>query len=144
MRVTMLLCDYCQALDGKLYIMGGGWSVTGPQPAPFGIALLFQVPWDETNRPHVFRLELLTADGDPVLAPGPDGPQPLVVQGEFEVGRPAGLKPGTPLDFPVAFNSGPQPLPLGTRFEWRLTVDGEARDEWRLAFSTRPPAPTGV
>ena len=31
----------------------------------------------------------------------------------FEVGRPPGLKPGTPLDFPVAVNSGPLPLGPG-------------------------------
>jgi len=54
----------------------------------------------------------------------------------FEVGRPAGLKPGTPLDFPVAVNSGPLPLEPG-RYEWRLTIDGEADDDWRLPFSVR-------
>ncbi len=49
---------------------------------------------------------------------------------------PAGLKPGTPLDFPVAVNSGPLPLEPG-RYEWRLTIDGEADDDWRLPFSVR-------
>jgi hypothetical protein len=63
MRVTMLLCDYAQAADGKLNIIGGGWSLTGPRPTPFGIAVLFQVPWDQANARHSFRLELLDADG---------------------------------------------------------------------------------
>ncbi len=140
----MLLCDFCEAVNGKLYIMGGGWSVTGPQPMPFGIAILIQVPWDQANRRHEFRFELVTSDGEPVKVSSPDGEQPLVAQGEFEVGRPPGVKPGTPLDFPIAFNSGPQPFPPGSRFEWRLTVNGQTHEDWRLAFSTRPVAGEAV
>ena len=138
MRVTMLLCDYCEALNGKLYIMGGGWSLTGPNPTPFGIAILFEVPWDRANEQHHFRLDLMDADGDPLLVPTPEGEQPLFIEGSFETGRPPGLKRGTPLDFPIAFNSPPQPLVPDTRYVWRLSVNGEVRDEWRLPFSTRP------
>ena len=29
-KVTMMLADAAQAVEGKLYILGGGWSVTGP------------------------------------------------------------------------------------------------------------------
>ena len=32
MKVTMLLADSAQAIEGKLYILGGGWSITGPDP----------------------------------------------------------------------------------------------------------------
>ena len=52
-------------------------------------------------------------------------------------GRAAGgAQARTPLDFPVAVNSGPLPLEPG-RYEWRLTIDGEADDDWRLPFSVR-------
>ena len=44
MKVTVMLADYAQGADGKLTIVGGGWSVTGPMPVPFAIAVLFQVP----------------------------------------------------------------------------------------------------
>jgi hypothetical protein len=132
-----MLCDHAQAAEGKLNIIGGGWSLTGPEPTPFGIAVLFQVPWDQANQRHSFRLELLDADGQPVLVAGPEGEQSVVVEGAFETGRPPGLRPGTPLDFPFAMNSGPLPLPLGQRFEWRMTVDDESQEDWRLAFGTR-------
>ena len=56
---------------------------------------------------------------------------------EFEVGRPAGIKPGTPLELPLAVNSGPLPLEPGGRYEWRLSIDGEGDEDWRLAFSVR-------
>jgi hypothetical protein len=138
MKVTMLLADHAQAAEGKLNILGGGWSITGPDPAPHAIAMLIQVPWDQTNRAHQFRLELLDADGDPVMVPTPDGEQPLFIEAGFEVGRPPGVKPGTPLDVPFALNLGPNPIPPGGRYEWRLTIDGEHDQDWSLAFSTRP------
>ena len=44
--------------------------------------------------------------------------------------------PNPPLDFPVAVNSGPLPLVSGV-YEWRLTIDGQTDDDWRLPFSVR-------
>ena len=133
----MLLADYAVVSDGKLTIVGGGWSQTGPEPAPFGIALLIQVPWDQANALHTFKVELLDADGGPVVLDSPEeGEQEVAFGGEFEVGRPPGLKPGTPLDFPLAMNSTPLPLESG-RYEWRLTIDGESRQDWSLAFTVR-------
>lgn len=138
MKATLLLADYAVVSDGKLTIVGGGWSQTGPEPASFGIGLLIQVPWDQANTPHAFSVELLDADGAPVSfeTDEEEGEQPVAFGGEFEVGRPPGLKPGTPLDFPVAVNSTPLPLDPG-RYEWRLTIDDVSRDDWRLPFTVR-------
>ena len=138
MMVTMMLCDAAQAVDNKLYVLGGGWSITGPEPAPSAIALHIKVPWDEAAMPHRLRLELLDADGVPV-GPRP-GATPLVIESQFEVGRAPGLPPGTPVDLSMALNLGPIALPPGGRYEWRLTVDGHAEPDWHLAFSTRPAA----
>ena len=138
----MLLADHAQAADGKLNIIGAGWNMAGPEPSPAAIAILFEVPWDRANERHAFKLELVDADGYPVLIPTPEGEQPLVIEGEFEVGRPPGVKRGTPLSFPFALNLGPQPIPPGGRYEWRLTVDEESDEDWRLAFTMRP-APAG-
>jgi hypothetical protein len=136
-KVTLLLADYAVVSDGKLTIVGGGWSQTGPEPSPFGIGLLIQVPWDQSNTVHTFAVQLLDADGEPVvLETDEDEGQPVAFGGDFEVGRPPGLKPGTPLDFPVAMNSTPLPLEPG-RYEWRLTIDGKSHQDWTLAFTVR-------
>ena len=133
----MLLADYAVVADGKLTVVGGGWSQTGPEPASFGIALLIQVPWDQANTVHSFSVELLDSDGAPVVVESEEEEeQPVAFGGEFEVGRPPGIKPGTPLDFPVAVNSTPMPLEPG-RYEWRLTIDGSAREDWTLPFTVR-------
>ena len=126
--------------DGKLYVNGGGWSVTSPG-APSAIAIKLDVPWDRTNRPLNLRLRLLGQDGDPVRVPGPEGSQPVEIIGEAEVGRPAGLAHGADIDFPLAFQIGPLPLQPGQRYEWVLDIDGETQKDWHLTFSTRPDQP---
>ena len=105
---------------------------------PFGffVAALFQIPWDQTNQKHTFRLELLDADGHGV--PTPDG-ETIRAEGEFEAGRPAGLRPGTPVDAPLVVPFGPLALEDG-RYEIRLTIDGETKEDWFVAFSVRQAA----
>jgi uncharacterized protein DUF6941 len=138
MRVTLLLADAAQSVDNKLYILGGGWSVTGPEPMPFAIALKVEVPWDQTNARHRWLLRLLDEDGRAVQVPTQDGDRPVEISGEFEVGRPPGIAPGTPIDLSLAINSGPIPIPPGGRYVWRLSIDGEEADAWEVGFATRP------
>ncbi|HXU89008.1 MAG TPA: hypothetical protein VFQ62_09155 [Methylomirabilota bacterium] len=136
MNVTMMLCDSVQAVNGKLYILGGGWNVTGPDPSPSAIAILVRVPWDQANRRHRLRLDLVNEDGQPVQVEG----RPLQIGAEFEVGRPAGHRPGRPLNIPLGINLGPLPLAADRHFEWRCYIDDETNDDWRMEFSTRPAA----
>jgi hypothetical protein len=131
----MLLADSAQAVGGKLFVLGGGWSICGPGPVPMALAIKIEVPWDRTNMRHKGKLELLDSDGEPVLAPTPIGEKPVEVPLDFEVGRPPGLRPGTPIDLALAINIGPIPLPPGVRYEWRLTIDGDTKDDWRVAFT---------
>jgi hypothetical protein len=138
MMATIILADAAQAIDNKLYVLGGGWSVTGPDPTPSAIALALKVPWDEANAPHDLRIELLDSDGQSVVVGDPDGGKPVVIESHFEVGRPPGLRPGTPIDLAFAVNISPLPLPPGGRYEWRLSIDGQSEAHWHAAFSTRP------
>lgn len=135
MKATMILCDHAQVADGKMNLLGGGWTLTGPGPAPFGIALMIDVPWHLTNRQHMFRIELIDLDGNAVIPEGLE--DPVAIEGQFEVGRPPGVRTGTSLPFMAAVNSGPIPLAPGGHFEWRLTINGEAHEDWRLPFSVR-------
>ena len=138
MKVTILLADAAQAAEGKLYVLGGGWSITGPEPSPMALAVKIEVPWDQANHPHVCRLELLDSDGQPINAETPDGDKAeIFFEANFEVGRPVGVKPGTPIDLPLAVNIPPLPLEPGGRFEWRLSIDSRTEADWRVAFSTR-------
>lgn len=59
----MMLCGAAQVSDGKLYVLGGGWSMTGPDPVPSAIALKIDVGWHEAEAPHHWELFLEDADG---------------------------------------------------------------------------------
>ena len=137
-KVTMLLCDAAQVSDGKLYILGGGWSMTGPDPVPSAVALKIDVDWHEAETSHHWELFLEDADGRPVLMETADGTQPVEVRGEFTVSQPQGIPEGSPIDVALAVNLGPIPLAPGTRFAWRLTIDGESLPGASLGFTTRP------
>jgi hypothetical protein len=148
----MMLADHAQVADGKLFISGGGWSTGGPGPIPCGLVMLFHVPWDRTNHKTTFTLRLVDADGQPVMTLGPLGEQPVQVAGQFEVGRPAGVLPGSEINVPIAFNTVLSQLAPGSRYTWVLEVDGHPDDNWQLSFATRanmtiqvqPPEPPAV
>lgn len=140
MRVTMLLCDAAQVADGKLYVLGGGWSLIGPDPVPTAVAMKIDVDWTEVDRPHHWELFLVDEDGQSALADTVDGPQAIEVRGDFEVTKPEGVAEGSPIDVALALNFGPLPLKAGARYAWRLAIDGESRSDWSLAFATRSAA----
>lgn len=133
-RATMMLCDHAQVADGKLFISGGGWSITrSPTPAS-ALAVLLQVPWSGANRQVRFSLELRDSDGHPVPQRGPEGGTvPVRIDGGLEVGRPAGLPEGSPLDAPLAVKIAPLDLPPN-RYVWSLTINGESHEDWNLTF----------
>lgn len=122
MDVTLLLSDYAEAVNGKLYVMGGGWNVlfAPGQPVTMSVAAVLAVPWDRTNQSHDLMLELITDDGAAVEIEG----QPVQVSGEFEVGRPPGIKPGSSLNAPFVWTFAGLVLDAGG-YEWKLKIGGE-------------------
>jgi len=138
MHVTMLLSDAAQVADNKLYILGGGWSVIGPQPAPSAVAIKLSVDVHEAAAEHHWELFLEDADGQPVMVQTDVGLAPIEVQGDFTVMPPADGPAGAPVDVALAINVGPIPLEPGSRFAWRLVIDGETPEGAVASFSTRP------
>jgi hypothetical protein len=129
----MLLCDAAQEAGGKLYILGGGWSVIAVPNVPVSmtLAIKLSIPWDQANQPHPLRAMLLTEDGEPVQLPS--APAPLMAEGVVEVGRPPGMKPGTPIDAPIVLPFGFLVLSSGG-YVWELEIDGHvmARAPFRV------------
>jgi hypothetical protein len=105
----IVLADFAEVVNGKLYLMGGGWeNLTINQSLPIvhqcAIAVAFSIPWNETNHRHEIVIEV----GDP------DGNVLLSVEGNVEVGRPAGTPIGHAQRVPLAVNVGLQIQSLGT------------------------------
>lgn len=128
LAVTLVLCDAVQVAEGKLWMLGAGWTrIAANTPAPQGLGVIAHVPYDMANRKFLMELQLLDADGQPVSFGDP--PQPLGSAGEFEVGRPAGVKPGETLAFPMAFRFNGIFHPPGG-YVWECKVDGEVLARW--------------
>jgi len=134
-KTTLLLCDHAQEVAGKLYVLGGGWSIYRGSPVTMALAVKISVPWDAANIPHAFSARLVTEDGADTALTGPEGEPvvtPIQFEGQFEAGRPAGVPPGIELDAPFAVNIAGLPLPVG-RYEWTVAIDGDLVD--RVAFT---------
>lgn len=131
MEAVMLLCDAADQVNGKLYILGGGWSLifVPDVPAPTTLAVKLAVPWNDTNRRLKITARLLDEDGTPVDL----GQGDVQAEGEVEVGRPAGLKPGSDIDLPIALPFGALAYPSGG-YVFQLEVDGDvvARAPFRV------------
>jgi hypothetical protein len=126
-EAQLILCDHAVADPaGKVHMLGAGWSVTGTPTSPQAVAILIKVPWDRANQQLTFALRLLDSDGHQVQLAGAQGPVPIANEMTLEVGRPAGVAPGSPLDASMAVNIQPLPLSPG-RYEWRLEFDGDSR-----------------
>lgn len=128
MDVQLVLCDWAETVNAKLYIMGAGWTkVIANQPAPMAVAVIVLVPWTDVNKQHSIELALLTEDGEPVVPAVPVPPEvvlpPIRLEGKFEVGRPPGSREGAPLPAPFAFRIPALPLNPGS-YVFQLSIDG--------------------
>jgi hypothetical protein len=85
----LLLADHSEAINGKVYLVGGGWNVLRLPELPhewgFHITLGLDVGWDETNTSHDIAISVHDPDG---LEVG-EG-----LSAEFEAGRPPGMPAG--------------------------------------------------
>jgi hypothetical protein len=85
----LLLCDYSEAVNGKLYLTGGGWNVLRLPELPaewsFSIGLGIDIAYHETNEPHELVVTVQDPDGNELG----DG-----LTANFETGRPPGLPQG--------------------------------------------------
>lgn len=118
---ALVLCDFAEVINGKLYIQGGGVAqFPAGAPVPLALAVVWEVPWERGNQRQDIEFALLTEDGEPRLN---DEGEPLVVKGTMEVGRPAGVRPGMRLSAPLAVRLPPMAYDPGG-YRWELKVNG--------------------
>ncbi|HTQ22909.1 DUF6941 family protein [Mycobacterium sp.] len=128
MKISLFLADAAQAdaQSGKVHALGLGWrQCQTPTPA-FALVIFLDIDWNETNTRHQLKCQLLTTDGDPVVLPGPHGPQPILFEAAAEAGRMPGSVHGASVRMPLTLNI-PAGIPLEPGiYEWRVEVDGFA------------------
>jgi len=129
----LLLSDYAEVLNNKLYLMGGGWDNFAPPIYPadmrWGVAVGIRVPFLESNRPHHFVLTMRSGDGQ----------EHFRVEGDLETGRPAGSK-GESMLVPLAI-TGTTRLLGPDLLEIVATIDGTRSR--RISVRARPAISAG-
>lgn len=117
---TFLLADHAEAVNGKLYVLGGAWNRIAASQFPvahnhLSVAAVIHVPWESTNQPHTMELRLVDADGGPVI------PEP--VRGSFEAGRPPGTRVGDEQIVASVFNFNGLVFVQPGSYEFHLLVN---------------------
>ena len=128
----LLVADGAQVVGGKLYLLGGGWDrltvaqLPGQPAMPFSVAVGVNVPWSLTNRKLGFSVDVLDADGGEVAQ---------LAGGEFEVGRPPGLRAGTSQRFQIAVPARPE-FDAAGRYVIQCSVDSEVLGHTAIEVSS--------
>jgi hypothetical protein len=137
MRIhALLLADSAQAVDGKLYVLGGAWNMLRfpafPASIMVGIGVAIDVDWTETNQRHHLDVHFEDADGQPM------DPR---IGADFEAGRPPGAIAGAELRIVLAVN-GPLAVPAPGQYAAVASIGGVelARSRFQ-AIQGPPPGP---
>lgn len=101
----LIVCDHAEALNGKIYLMGGGGGLlfrqftppnpegeVGLLPSRFAVALGVVVPYTRTHQEIPLDVRVIDADGDPLMQIG----------GTFRTALNALASPGSLARVPVA------------------------------------------
>lgn len=128
----LILADAAQVVGGKLYLIGGGWDTLTvnknfPVDQRCALAISISVPWNETNQKHSFEVEIASEDS------ATEEPNRLVkVGGQFEVGRPPGIRQGQSQRFQLAIDMNLKITNPGTK---TIVVRIEGQEMKKLDFN---------
>src|SRR5438094_441538 len=114
----LMLADRAEAINGKLYIMGGAWDritiLDRAQPTAMSLALSISVPWHAANRPYIVQIIIEDGDGHPLMQ----------TEASFTVGRPPHAVPGQPFRTLLAVPSALVQFPKYGAYLIRATIPG--------------------
>lgn len=136
MEVDAFVADSVTAVEGKLYALGAGWNLITTSQLParhsrLGIGVIIRVPYTATNQLHRLELRLDDSDGRRMpLADAPTGAETddgkiYVIDGQFNVGRPAQLTPGDDQIVVIAMNVDGVVFEKADAYNVVIDIDGE-------------------
>lgn len=123
-----LMADYAEIVNGKLYVMGGGWDTYYAKEVPaqvrLAVAVGVSVEWEETNQPipvHIY------VEDD-------DAQQLARIEAKMQVGRPANLQAGSRQLSQMAANLTLNVKAFGGYRVRTIAGEGPAQKESNLTF----------
>jgi hypothetical protein len=134
-RATMMLADSAQVAEGKLYILGGGWSITSAGGAGSAVACLAHIDAAQAEHTYTWTIALEDADGlDDLAGRGVStdrADRPDLLRWHADLER-------NPDRHPPRHQLALLLLEAGSRYVWRLMIDGKTPPGGTVASSTRP------
>lgn len=128
-----LLADAAQVANGKLFVLGGGWSrltvPAVPHTRSFEMAVRVVIPWTETNQKHSFEVVLRNEDGWSLFE--------KPVKADVSVGRPVSLKEGSDQSVPFVIRLPSVTLEQFGRYVFEIQHKGEALARTSFELSPR-------
>lgn len=133
----LILADRAESVNGKLYMMGGGWDrllvadFTQAQPISIGMGIM--VPWNATNMGHTLVVRVESQDGTELA---------MLTLG-FNAGRPPTLGQGESQKIVLAFQIGLL-LPGPGAYVIRAFIDDHERSGRTVFYANLLPGPRAV
>lgn len=135
----MVLADAVQAVDGKHYILGGGFNtIFAGSPTPpiihnvLAIALRIDIPWKATTpAAHTLELDIVDSDGHSILQAKPEV--------KFEAGRPPGMRSDDSSVMNIALNLGNLSFPDFGVYRVICRIDGNDEADEKLIVARAQP-----
>jgi hypothetical protein len=132
------LCDHATVPpDGKIYMHGAGINqlfmaqMPGPLRALFLVVRL-SIPWHMLGEPHTVRIRALDPDRSPVGTTDP------LITTPFELGKPAGHRPGDESAVNICAELGGLAVDRPMTIHFHLEVDDDAIGSLPLKVSSMP------
>lgn len=153
MTASVILCDFAQVWQGKLFISGGGVSLVGVPPQPphnlnVYAAVLVSVPWNAHNQLHKLTISLRGPDEEVIpllnIVSGPDATEADAgrIVAQFNAGRAPHMSPGDESLLPVATLIAAT-LPRLDTYHVVAEVDGTELARARFRVMNGPPMQFG-
>ncbi len=116
----LMLADRVEAINGKLYAMGGAWDRMFVQdvkhPTTISFAAVILVPWNATNQQHSVTLAVEDADGHNIG---------FTIEVGFNAGRPPWSEQGEAQRVVIAIPAAPILFPRYGAFVVKAYIDGQ-------------------
>lgn len=117
----LILAESAEAINGKIYLLGGGADRHFAQDFPVllraDVAVGILVDWNETNQLHSMELKIVDEDEKVIIA----------IEGELESGRPPGAKPGQSMRTMIAVR-GPFQIESPGAYKVSMSLDGTPQE----------------
>ena len=120
-RILIITADAASVSDGKLNLLGGGWTQISSGPSNFTVVVRIDIPYSMTDQQLPWQLKLVDQDGRTYVPH--ELSDPVDISGDLHMDRPEHGDIAETFNAPMLFPFVGLPLAPGP-YEWVFTFAG--------------------